>query len=63
MELMGDEFEEAELSAIRRLIQKKTKSSDALSDKERKKLAASLYAKGFQASDIRLMIDCELDEQ
>lgn len=62
MELMGDEFEEAELSAIRRLIRKKTKSSDLLSDKERQKLAASLYAKGFRSSDIRQVIDCECYE-
>lgn len=62
MELMGDDFEEAEISAIRKLVMKKTKAPAELSDKERQKLMASLYAKGFRSSDIKQVLGTELFE-
>lgn len=53
-ERMGEEFEEAEIVALRRQIAKKTKSA-ALSKQDAAKLFASLAAKGFSPSDIRSM--------
>lgn len=51
-ERMGEEFEEAEIVALRRQIAKKTKNA-APSKKDSAKLFASLAAKGFSSSDIR----------
>ncbi|MDE7327932.1 MAG: recombination regulator RecX [Lachnospiraceae bacterium] len=53
MELYGEEFEEAEITALRRQIAKKVKDPAALSEKEAAKLMASLAAKGFSLRDIR----------
>ncbi len=50
---MGEAFEEAELTALRRQIARKTKAPAALSQKEIQKLTASLCAKGFRGADIR----------
>lgn len=57
MELQGDDFEEAELSAIRKLVQKKAAGCiDSLTEKERQKIMASLYAKGFSGNYIRQVL-------
>lgn len=53
MEQMGEEFEEAELTALRRQIVRKVKNPSSLTEKEVQKLVASLYAKGFRSTDIR----------
>lgn len=50
---MGEAFEEAELTALRRQIARKTKAPAALTQKEIQKLTASLCAKGFRGADIR----------
>lgn len=53
MELLGDGFEEAELSAVRRIIHKKARDLESLTEKDRQKIMASLYARGFPAAYIR----------
>ena len=57
LEVMGDEFEEAEITALRRLIAKKSKNQTSFSEKDRQKLMASLYAKGFRQADITKVFD------
>ncbi len=56
MELLSDDFEEAEITALRRQVAKKVKDSASLSNKEISKLVASLGAKGFSVRDIRDVI-------
>lgn len=51
--LMGEAFEEAELTALRRQIARKAKAPASLTGRELQKLTASLCAKGFRAQDIR----------
>lgn len=57
LEVMGDEYEEAEITALRRLIAKKSKNQTVFSEKERQKLMTSLYAKGFRQADIARVFD------
>lgn len=52
IELMGDEFEEAEQTALFRQIRRRTSNPSELTEKERQKLMAALYARGFRSSDI-----------
>lgn len=57
-EYENDELEEdAELTAIRKAVAKKTKSPGSLSPEQRQKLIASLYRKGFDISKIRQIIN------
>lgn len=55
-EEMGEEYEPAELAAIRKLVRKKAPSPDMLTPELSKKLAASLYQKGFSMNDIRQVL-------
>jgi Uncharacterized protein conserved in bacteria len=48
--------EDAELSAIRKAVAKKTKNPEALNPQEKQKLMASLYRKGFEISKIKKVI-------
>lgn len=48
--------EDAELTAIRKAVEKKTKSSEDLTPEMKKKIMASLYRKGFDISKIRQVI-------
>ncbi|MDE7298967.1 MAG: recombination regulator RecX [Lachnospiraceae bacterium] len=58
IELMGDAFEEAEQTALRRQIRRRTSDPASLSEKERQKLMAALYARGFRSSDITAALRC-----
>lgn len=53
IEQMGDAFEEAEHTALRKQICRKVKNPADLAPKDIQKLFASLYAKGFSGADIR----------
>lgn len=53
LEAYGEEEEDAELTAIRRAIAKKTIDPDTLSYEAKQKLIASLYRKGFDLSKIK----------
>lgn len=50
------EMEDAELTAIRKAVAKKTKEPEALSHDEKQRLMASLYRRGFQISKIRQIL-------
>ena len=60
MEQMGDAFEEAELTALRRAVLRK-KGSGELSDQERQKLMKSLYSKGFHSADVARVLRMDAD--
>lgn len=49
----GEEEEDAEITAIRRAIAKKTSDPETLSPEEKQKLMASLYRKGFDIGKIK----------
>lgn len=59
LEQMGESFEEAELTALRRQIARKVKSPAVLAQKDAQKLAASLYTKGFRGEDIRRVLGAQ----
>ncbi len=48
--------EDAELTAIRKAVAKKTKNPEMLNPQEKQKLMASLYRKGFEISKIKKII-------
>ena len=56
LEQMGDAFEEAEHTALRRQICRKVKGAGNFTQKDIQKLYASLYAKGFSGTDIRSVL-------
>ncbi|MDD3173738.1 MAG: regulatory protein RecX [Herbinix sp.] len=49
--------EDAELTAIRKAVAKKTKSPETLSPGEKQKLMASLYRKGFEIGKIKKIVN------
>lgn len=59
MEQMGEDFEEAEITALRRQVRRKTADPLSLAPKEIQKLTASLYAKGFRGADIRKVLGAQ----
>lgn len=63
MEQMGEAFEEAELTALRRQASRKVKNPSSFTEKEIQKLVAALYAKGFHSADIRTVLGSMLSEQ
>jgi regulatory protein len=52
-EYEAEDQEDAEITAIRNAIAKKTKDPQSLSSEDRQKLIASLYRKGFDISKIK----------
>jgi regulatory protein len=52
-ETYAEEEEDAELTAIKKAIAKKTKEPDTLTYEEKQKLIASLYRKGFDLGKIK----------
>ncbi|MDE7211875.1 MAG: RecX family transcriptional regulator [Lachnospiraceae bacterium] len=56
LERMGEDFEEAELTALRRQVGRKVKNPATLTQKDVQKLTASLCAKGFRGADIRRVL-------
>lgn len=60
MELMGDDYEPAELEAIRRAVRRKTSEPASLDEKAKLKLLTSLYNKGFCISDIREIMNTDV---
>lgn len=57
MEYEAEDIEDSEIIAIRKAIAKRTKAPGELSSKERQKLIASLYRKGFALDKIEKGID------
>lgn len=53
----GDPQEDPELEAIRKAIARKTKAPEQLDFKEKQKLIASLYRKGFTMDKIRRLLE------
>lgn len=51
------EDEDAELQAIKKIIEKKTKSAEDLTPEKKEKLIASLYRKGFEIGKIKQLIN------
>ncbi len=52
-EYEAEDTEDAEMIAIRKAIDKKTREHQSLSEEEKQKLIASLYRKGFDLSKIK----------
>lgn len=52
-----EDMEDAEMTAIRKAIAKKTRDPQGLSSEEKQKLIASLYRKGFDLSKIKQNIE------
>ncbi|MBQ9120273.1 MAG: regulatory protein RecX [Lachnospiraceae bacterium] len=55
-EEMGEEYEPAELTAIRKQVRRKVTQPDMLTPELAQKLAASLYQKGFEMNYIRQVL-------
>lgn len=62
LEQMGDAFEEAEHTALKKQICRKVKDPGALTQKDIQKLFSSLYAKGFSGADIRKVFKAYFSE-
>ncbi len=56
-EYEAEDSEDGEMVAIRKAIAKKTKAPENLTDKEKQKLIASLYRKGFDLSKVKQSLD------
>jgi regulatory protein len=57
VEYEAEDMEDAEITAIRKAIAKKTRDPQGLSAEEKQKLIASLYRKGFDLSKIKQNIE------
>ncbi len=55
-EELGEEYEPAELTAIRKLVQRKVPKEGLMPEEQSRKLAASLYQKGFDGNLIRRVL-------